>query len=273
MKNLILIFILFFTLNQVSHGQDLNAYRYVVVPLDYKFLKEPNQYQLAELTKFLFEKEGFEAYIEGNIPENLKGIPCQALHANLEEDSGLFVTRLSLSLKDCNNKEIFRTREGKSREKEYGKAFHEALRDAFESITALDYHYEQPEKIVEVTAIPRQPEKSEEVEVQKSVPEAIKENNSVAKEVEVLTDKELHFTRDNNVYYLQKTSSGYNFYQKGMSEPFAALVKSSTGDAFIYSSVTSKGMANFNQQGDLVVELLEAGSGDLQTTIYKKQVQ
>lgn len=269
------IIILFLAIFQVSLGQDLNAYRYVVVPLEYDFLKEPNQYQLAELTKFLFEKEGFEAYIAGNVPEHLRGNSCEVLHADLEEDSGLFVTRLAVSLKDCNNKEVFKTEKGKSREKDFGKGYQEALREAFKSIAALDYEYQKPQNVVEVTAIPQQPENTVEGEVQKSVPKPQeKQETSVEGKIEKSSaTNDLTFTKDNGIYYLQKTSSGYNFYQKGMAEPFAALVKSSAGDSFIYSSVTSKGVASFNPEGDLVVELLDAGTGELNSTIYKKQAQ
>lgn len=269
-KILIIISLIIF---QGALGQDLNGYKYVVVPVEYEFLKEPNQYRLADLTKFLFEKEGFEVYLEGNVPQNLKENSCQVLHSNLHEDSGLFVTRLSISLKDCNNREVFRSEEGKSREKEYEKGYQDALRKAFESIAVLDYKYNDSQEIVEVTAIPRQPETIK-VEEQNSVtkPEEEEIRDEKAKEPrESSVENELIFSKDQGLYFLKKTPSGYNFYQKGMAEPFAALVKSSAGNSYIYSSVTSKGVANFNQGGDLVIELLDAGTGDLNTTIYKKQ--
>ncbi|HET8754196.1 MAG TPA: hypothetical protein VFM59_07520, partial [Salinimicrobium sp.] len=42
-------------------AQEVNNYKYVIVPETFEFQDEPNEHQLNALTEFLFEKYGFEA--------------------------------------------------------------------------------------------------------------------------------------------------------------------------------------------------------------------
>jgi len=132
----------------------INAYKYVIVPNKYDFLKEKNQYQLNALTKFLFEKYGFEALMEGSdYPEDLAVNRCLALNADVLKDSGLFKTKLSIELKDCNGKTVFTSKVGESREKDYKSAYNLALRDAFESVEALEYKYKPNKNNVATVAV------------------------------------------------------------------------------------------------------------------------
>src|SRR5690606_23085435 len=81
----------------------------------------------------------------------------------------------------------------------------------------------------------------------------------------------LNFSKEDAFFYLEKSQNGYSFFQKGMAEPFAALIKSSAGNNFIYSSITSKGMAYFDEYGNLVVEVLNPQTNALETVVYKVQ--
>ena len=129
---------------------NLNDYKYVIVPKGYDFLKGNNQYRLNELTKFLFEKQGFLTLMEGeNYPDELIKNRCLALKSDVTKDSGLFKTKLSVELKDCNDQAVYTTQVGESREKDFGKAYNEALRDAFKSFNGMNYHY-VPKQINEV---------------------------------------------------------------------------------------------------------------------------
>ncbi|MGM0392581.1 MAG: hypothetical protein ACQEQB_12580, partial [Bacteroidota bacterium] len=68
-----------------SVAQELNSYKYVIVPEEYNFTEEPDKFQLNSLTKFLFDKYGFEAYLENEeLPEDLKSNRCKALFADVE---------------------------------------------------------------------------------------------------------------------------------------------------------------------------------------------
>ena len=129
---------------------NLNDYKYIIVPKGYDFLKGNNQYRLNELTKFLFEKQGFLTLMEGeNYPDELVKNRCLALRSDVTKDSGIFKTKLSVGLKDCNDQTVYTTQVGESREKDYEKAYHTALRNAFKSFDGINYHY-VPKPINEV---------------------------------------------------------------------------------------------------------------------------
>lgn len=289
MKRTLLVICMFCGL-QAMQAQDLNSYQYVIIPSEFDFQKGTNQFQLNELLKFLFEKEGFEAFLDNEpIPSEFSSNACKGMRARVRNESGLFRTRLYIELKDCNNNEVFVSREGVSREKDFEKAYQEAIRAAFESISELNYTIEEEQEVVEVTAVPEieeervveitavpQVEDDNEVsgEVKKELPE---EKKGLVDDMQPTGKKDgaeanrLFFLKDDSEFFLEKISSGYNLYQKGMAEPFASLIKSSTGESFIYSSVTAKGMANFDSEGNLTIEVLDPDTNNLRTTVYKKR--
>lgn len=277
MKSIYVIILLLCSVTY-SVAQDLNSYQYVIVPNEFSFQKEPGQYQLNELTKFLLEKQGFQAFLEGeDLPQNVNPRGCETLRAQVKDDSNMFRTKLQLELRDCNNRQVFISETGISREKEFEKGFQEALRNAFKSLEDVNYQYSGAENVVEVTAIPPKQDEMVQGEVEKDLPEEQMAEEKPATKTEIVKEdareQNLVFTRENSVYFLEKTQRGYNFFQEGMAEPFAALVKTSGGDSYLYSSVTNKGMARLDEKGDLVVEILDPETGDLNTIIYKKQLQ
>jgi len=150
-KYIALLLAVFMSVTMFSQT-NLNNYKYVIVPNKFDFLKEKDQYQLNSLTKFLFQKYGFEALMEGEkYPEDLIRNRCLALKSNLIKDSGMFKTKLGLELKDCNDAVVYTSEYGESREKDYQKAYTEALRNAFNSIEALAYSY-QPGAMIATSA-------------------------------------------------------------------------------------------------------------------------
>ena len=102
----------------------------VIVPNRYAFQKEDNQYQLNMLTKFLLEKQGFKAYMESEAPADLLQNPCDALKADVKNESNMMTSKVQFLLTDCTNKAVFTSQIGKSREKEFKKSYQEALRNA-----------------------------------------------------------------------------------------------------------------------------------------------
>ena len=120
----------------------LNNYKYVTIPKKYDFLKSEDQYQLNSLTDFLFMKEGFQTLFDTDSkPQELKD-QCLGLRSEVKKNSSLFTTKLIIVLTNCNNEIVFTSKEGKSKEKDYKKAYHEALRNAFQSISELNYTYD-----------------------------------------------------------------------------------------------------------------------------------
>ncbi len=138
-----------FIITSVVSQTNVNNYKYIIVPSKFEFLKQKDQYQLNSLTQFLFNKYGFEAVMEGSdYPNELSRNRCLGLRSNVINDSGMFKTKLTIELKDCNDKVVYTSKAGESREKEYNKAYMGALRSAFKSIEALDYKYQPNDNIV-----------------------------------------------------------------------------------------------------------------------------
>ncbi|WBX73073.1 hypothetical protein PG913_09290 [Tenacibaculum pacificus] len=117
-------------------------YKYIIVPNKFDFFKTVDQYQTSSLTKFLFKKHGFTVFLADEVlPNDLAENRCLALTAVLTDASSLFTTKNSITLKDCSNKEVFSSKEGRSKIKNYKKAYREAIRNSFKSIKALKYNY------------------------------------------------------------------------------------------------------------------------------------
>jgi hypothetical protein len=150
----LLIFVLF---NLAGYSQNtLNSYRYVLVPAQFDFSKEDNQYGLNTTTKFLLEQKGFVAFVgDAGLPQALAANKCNALKVEVVQKKGLFVTNLTVLLKDCQGNILFKSKEGKSREKEYPVAYDMALRDAFSSLNDVAYKYDSTTTAqTQVTSIP-----------------------------------------------------------------------------------------------------------------------
>ena len=140
---------------------DLNNYKYVVVPLQYDFLKGQDVYRLNTLTKFLFKEGGYDVYFEKQqLPEDLFSDRCLALYADVKEVKGGFrKTRLEIILKDCHGELIMKSEVGQSGENNHEKSHHIALRNAFKSIDKLKYKYEP--KLNDETEVKAMPKKKE----------------------------------------------------------------------------------------------------------------
>ena len=154
--------------NWVFPQQDVNAYKYVVVPEQFDFLKSANQYELNALTDFLFKKYGFNSIYKETYPADLMSDNCLGLKANVSNRSNMFVTRLTVTLEDCRGNIVFTSQEGKSKEKDFKTSYHNALRDAFLSVKELDYAYSQS---TSQGAISREQEDTEEITQEEIIPE------------------------------------------------------------------------------------------------------
>ena len=142
MKKIILLGALIFSGLGYAQSSDINDYKYVVIPEKFEFLKEKNEYNLNTLTKMIFEKKGFEVYYTNDeLPFEAKMDKCKVLYGDLINNSGLLSTTMTLVLNDCNGKAVFTSLEGKSKEKEFRRAYYEALREASRSVEAMIYKY------------------------------------------------------------------------------------------------------------------------------------
>lgn len=131
----ILVILLLINLSFSYSQNSLSDYSYITIPEKYNFLKENDQYDLNSLTKFLFNKYGFHAFFENEIPEHLSR--CEGLKADVKDNSGFIYTKFQIVIYDCKGNEIFKSKEGKSKLKDYRGAYHQALREAFKDIERL----------------------------------------------------------------------------------------------------------------------------------------
>ena len=137
--------VLIFTLFTVAaHSQNtINSYKYVLVPQKFDFLRDDDEYGLNSTTRLLLEQKGFVVFWNNeNLPPALTANRCTALIAEVTQRKAIFSTNLTLLLKDCSGNIIFKSKEGKSREKEYNVAYDEALKDAFSSLNSVPYKYD-----------------------------------------------------------------------------------------------------------------------------------
>ena len=241
--------LLVFLLISVSvFGQkNINNYKYIVVPRQMEAFDEADKYQTSSLAKFLFNKNGFTAFLnEDDLPKDLALNKCLALRAQLVDGSGMFSTKLTLVLKDCYNEMIFRADEGKSKIKEYKRAYQEALRKSFSSIKRLNYKYEPLKKS---TVIKRDLNVS--VKRDKNI-EIVKDNVDSTK-TELTSD-----------IFAVKTSNGYHLKGKDGRIVFE-LLNTSSPDVFIIND--KNGILLKNDQGTWSAQYYKGGM--IQTKVMK----
>lgn len=204
MKKIILLFqllIFLASLSAINAQTNINNYKYIIVSKQFSFQKSANQYQINELTKFLFTRAGFTVLDESeSFPTDLAVNRCLALNGVVKDNSGLFKTKVTIELTDCTNKIVFSTNEGISSEKNYKKAYNEAIRIAFKKIEALNYQYaaETPRtnnpinKVVEPSTAAELPivdaikNETQKIEVEKTkVVDTIVQNKRVASDSDI----------------------------------------------------------------------------------------
>lgn len=202
--------------------QTINDYKYVLVPEKFNFLREINQYGLNTLTQSLLEEKGFSVYFDNSdIPTEIAGNRCNALNAEVVQKKGMFVTNLTLLLKDCKGNIIFKSKEGKSREKEFDISYNLALRDAFTSLNDVPYAYNG--KISEGA--------------QQAVTTAVATNTSPAAPATVVAEKKDAV----GTLYAQVTANGYQLINT-TPKIVLTLLKTSAQDYFIASDGASHGI-------------------------------
>ncbi|RNC83496.1 MAG: hypothetical protein ED556_13140 [Winogradskyella sp.] len=123
--------------------ENINAYKYVVVPLKFEFLKGKDAYRTSTLTRYLLKKEGFEVYFdEEKLPQELFDDRCLALYANVLKVSGGLSIKVQVQLNDCYGNEVFLSDIGKTKIKMFKEAYPAAIKDAFKSVEFLQYEYD-----------------------------------------------------------------------------------------------------------------------------------
>ncbi|WP_299055410.1 hypothetical protein [uncultured Polaribacter sp.] len=221
-KFLLLLFIIpsFYAQNTV------NDYQYIIVQQRFDFLKSSDQFQTSSLTKFLFEKKGFTVFLsEEALPNSIQENRCMALNASVTDNSSMFTVKNSIVLKDCYGKVLFTSEEGRSKEKDFKKSYHKAIRAAFDTMTDIEYNPTAKETTAVVT------------EKKVSVVLPIKKTTKVLtemvaiddKKTETLTKKDIEVS---NTLYAQQINNGYQLVNTQPVVVFKIL-KTSLNDVFV----------------------------------------
>ncbi|WP_310991121.1 hypothetical protein [Aequorivita marina] len=194
----------------ISQVTNLSDYHYVVVPEQFEFLKGKDQYKMNSMAKFYFDKNGFNAYFSDSAPNANR---CDGLFANVEELNTILGTKLQVVLKDCNDKEVYRGGEGKSKFKMHKKAYQDALRKAFSSIELM--HVDQKDVVLlersDKTVSTTDRAKVKEILEPKhnKVRQASKHSGNLLPDA-----KYSSYLNSGKSFLLRKTSEGYTLYEE-----------------------------------------------------------
>ncbi|CAH8291925.1 hypothetical protein EV196_10723 [Mariniflexile fucanivorans] len=246
---------------------NLNNYKYIIVPNKFDFLKEADQYQLNSLTEFLFNKYGFLALMEGSTyPDDVLKNRCLALKSNLIKDSSMFKTRVAIELKNCNDQVVYTSEMGESREKEYQRAYTEALRNTFKSIEALNYKY--------VPSTTPSVEVSQEAEIK----------NEVSKEIQQLKEEIQNLKKEKEIAVVEKVVPKVEavpqvpvkeaIIEKVETVNTPAIKEMSTG--VLYAQAIENGFQLVDSTPKVVYKIKKTGIADVylvenkNATLYKK---
>ncbi len=253
--------------------QQLNDYKYIIVPKKFDGFKKENQYQTSTMVKFRLVQKNFIAVYDDSLPEELLLNRCLGLTINLEDLSGMLSTKVKLIFKDCSSRQVFETEVGRSSIKEFKPAYKESIDNALMSLP-LDYKYNakdatppitvsfkndvkklESEKIVEQkSSIEEQSYKSLEPkpsQIKKAAPVILNHNSPVAKSNEA-------------VLYAQEIKNGFQLvdstpkiqlkvFLTSISDFY--LAKSDDKDGVVYSK-NGKWFFEYYKGEELIIEEL-----------------
>jgi hypothetical protein len=224
-------------------------YKYVIVPLQYNFTSKPNQFQLNVLTRVMLQQEGFEVYMsEGEeIPEYVANNQCSYLRADVKRDSKILSTSLRFQLFNCFGSLVYESI-GTSREKAFGDAYKEALREALAVFQTDSYKLFKTDE---------SEDDSEVIEIKEVKTRSFEERSTAY----LYNEKE---------YRMIKESENYIFYED-MGETVWATLKFVDKGTYSFDSENIDGAAYFTPEGNIVVEYLSKNKDAVQKMVLEKQ--
>lgn len=247
MKKIVSILIICcFALLKVNSQTEVNSYKYIIVPLQYKFLKGENKYRLNTLTKHLFLKSGYEVYYDKQlIPADLFEDRCLAMYADVNEiDRGFRITNLEIELRDCKGELILKSDLGRSGINNHEKRFTTALRNAYDTFSDRLFYQETAkststeEKVVDNKTSDKPLVKSDvTLDVYENSKKVVETKDTNEKEAESTTEitageqETVEEASDNVILYAQEVDNGYQLVNSE-SKVVMVLLKTGLDDVF-----------------------------------------
>jgi hypothetical protein len=262
---------------QLTAQTSINDYKYIIVPKQFEFLNSQDQYQTSSLTKFLFNKYGYTAFFDDELPSELNNNRCLGLRSEIKKTSGFLITRLQIDLIDCNGTIVMSSQIGETKVKEYNKAYQLAIRNAFETFQFFNYKYVANDDILTSANSKADDSKEEEIEKLKREVEALKK-------VEALKEKEkqdaLKEKEKQNAIELEERENQELKKQDNITaaaqELFGVEVVESVKDDILYAQPIENGFQIVDTQPKKVMILLNTGATDVfivkgkDAVVYKK---
>jgi len=263
MKHNLFLLVILFSFSITSPAQtDLNEYAYVLIPQQFEFQKAKDQFQVNTLLRHLFNTAGFNAIYD----EELKGLPrCNGLFTDLDFDSSFLYTNIQIVLKDCNNNIVYRSAPGRSKEKDYKKSYHEAIRKSFESI--------------EIMGVDQGDLKSfrESVEKRDAALSPIQtiplKNETVSKDLMKSKSPKIFVFNGEELFLEQKDNKDFLVYKKAKNNQdfveYGSLIETSRSGIYLFNKDGKSQLANFDDEGNLLIDAVD-NQGNLIQNKYQK---
>ena len=207
MKKIGMSLLFLMTMSVFSQQKIISDYKYIIVLDRFDFLKTSDQYQTSSLTKFLLQKKGFTVFLSTDkFPQDLLQNRCLALTARVSDASGILTVKNKIELNDCYGRLLYSSQFGKSKEKDYKKAYHEAIRKAYASMTDL-----------ESTAVI---DTEEVLEKKEGIPNKTRTTNLVKQEVALSETLNAQTTKNGFLLVNKKSRVVYQLLQTDLKEVF-----------------------------------------------------
>lgn len=243
---------LFMGLSLLPAQAQLDNYKYFVVPKRFETFKDVNQYQTSTLVKFLLTKYAFDPIYDDAIPEELFLNKCLGLTSQLEDNSTYLQTVVAIVFYDCRGQEVFRTQEGKSKNKEFKEAFSESIQEAMKTMALISHNYQgSEEKTVEEPVVAQAPDPVDTIPepetlvstAEPAVVAVIVEEASEPSAIEETESEASEAVKPEITYWEQTASNNGFILTHPEKEVTWVLMKTSTAEVFMAISTTRQGVA------------------------------
>ena len=119
MKKILVLLIALFSIISFAQKKQI-----ILISSKFDFQKEKNSYNINNMLKAILTSNNYEVYFDDAVlPIEIAQNRCNALTGVLVDNSNLFLTKVKLQVKDCQNNLLFETAEVKSREKNIQDGF------------------------------------------------------------------------------------------------------------------------------------------------------
>lgn len=231
MKRLIYILFLFLVTSVVAQNDGVENYKYVIVDSNFDFVKKRDAYRTSSMTKFLFNKIGFEAYLnDETLPRELAVDKCKALFAKVVDESGSLSIKSVIEIRDCTGKVIFTSNVGKSKIKNYERGYYQSISEAFKSVQLYKYKFDKvPQDNSSSIVFKSKRKEADNVVVNKKENQLIKEDKVNLEAIDKFVllyakaDKsgyQLLDKENNIVFIILKTNDKNKYFIKGKNGTF-----------------------------------------------------